>query len=230
MADLSALENIASRLACYQACIFISANAVQSAWPTLTARQPWPESLTAAVVGPGTAQVLRRLDVTRIVLPQAQFDSESLLALPLFRPDLCEGRAFALIRGEGGRDLIARALRERGARVDEACTYERSLDSGAVSSVQELLLRECVAKDRLSAMIVTSSESLERFMKATPPPLAQTIRNMHIIAPHERIALLARSLGFEKVTVCGGGDDGILKFLQTYNGSSSTDEPGMEAQ
>ena len=66
-------------------------------------------------------------------------------------------------------------------------------------------------------MIVTSSESLQRFIKAAPEVLAQAVRKFCIIAPHERIVQEAHSLGFEQVRLCDGGDDGILNFLQTYN-------------
>lgn len=223
VADLSALEKIARRLTAYQACIFISANAVQSAWPVLTGKHPWPETLVGAAVGPGTTRILRELGVPRVVLPEARYDSEGLLSLPLFSPEQCRGRAFALIRGEGGRDLIARTLQDRGAQVDEATTYERSLHPDAITSVQQLL-----AQDMPAAMIVTSSESLQRVIRAAPEQLATMMRQRCLIAPHERIAQAGRSLGFERVFVTAGGDDGILKFLQTYNQSSLSDEPGMD--
>ena len=220
VADLSDLENIAARLETYQACIFVSANAVHSAWPTLTRHQPWPETLAGGVVGPGSARALREFGVGRVLQPERHFDSEGLLALPVFVPAQCQGKSFALIKGDGGRDLIARTLRERGAQVDEAVTYARSLDPDAVSRVAQLL------QDQLSAIIVTSSESLKLFMNAAPLNLVQALSSLRIFAPHERIADVARSLGFTKTIVCSGGDDGILGFLQTYNEPSITDAPG----
>ena len=223
VANLSDLENIAARLETYEACIFVSANAVHSAWPTLTCRQPWPEKLAAAVVGPGSARVLSELGVRRVLQPSVRFDSEGLLALPEFAPAQCQGKTFALIRGEGGRDLIARTLRERGAQVDEASTYQRSLNTEAVSRVTALL------QDQPSAIIVTSSESLKRFMNAASSDLVRALSSLCVLAPHERIAEVALSLGFIKTIVCSGGDEGILEFLQTYNQSSLTDAHGMEA-
>lgn len=228
LADLHDLEQIAGQLSTYQACIFISANAVQAAWPILTRQHPWPATLTAATVGPGTAQVLRNLGVSRIVLPAAHFDSEGLLALPLFASAQCQGQAIALIRGEGGRDLIANALRARGARVDEASTYERTLHPRAINAMQQLMHQSLSAQDRPSAMIVTSSESLLRLERAAPAELLRAMQQVPIIAPHARIAQAAHTLGFTQVFVSEGGDDGILKFLQTYNGSSLTDAPGTD--
>jgi uroporphyrinogen-III synthase len=210
--DLVDLGCIAAHIETYQACIFVSANAVHSAWSLLTGQQPWPESLAAAVVGPGTARVLRKFGVSHVVQPEVQFDSEGLLALPFFSSEQCEGRAFALIRGEGGRDLIARTLRERGGRVDEATVYQRSLDPDAVMSALRLM-----DTDQPSAMIVTSSESLQRFLMAAPDSLAQVMRRLTMVVPHARIAQTATDLGYENVVVCEGGDEGILRFLRTYN-------------
>ena len=210
--DLQDLEKIAASLDRYRACVFVSANAVQAAWPVLTRQNSWPDALPAAVVGPGTARVLRELGVRHILQPETQFDSEGLLALPYFAPDQCQGGAFALIRGEGGRDLMASTLRARGASVDEASVYQRSLGTQAVDAVAQLCLH-----DRPSAMIITSSESLDRFMQAASLALAQAVRDVQMIVPHARIAQTARSLGFSKVTICDGGDEGILRFLRTYN-------------
>lgn len=221
--DLTALEAIAKQLKNYEAVVFISANAVQMAMPVLTREEPWPNRLAAAVVGPGTARVLRGLGVGQILMPVERYDSEGLLALPELAPNRCEGRRFALIKGEGGRDLITRTLRDRGAQVDEATTYQRSLDIAAVGALQALMV-----KDKPTAMIVTSSESLERFMRAAPATLASAVKQVAIIAPHERIAHCAIHLGFKDVHQCAGGDEGILTFLQTYNGSSSTGELGMD--
>ena len=221
--DLSDLEHIAEHLAGYRACLFVSANAVHSAWPVLTGHHPWPECLAAAVVGPGTARVLRQLGVSQVLQPEVRFDSEGLLSLPFFAPEHCQGRTFALIRGEGGRDLIARSLRERGGQVDEAGVYERSLALEAITAVAQLM-----AVDQPSAMIVTSSESLQRLMASAPDVLAHELHRLNVIVPHERIAQAAFSLGYKNVVVCAGGDEGILRFLQSYNEQSLTDEPGME--
>ena len=163
-------------------------------------------------MGPGTARVLRDLGLRHVLQPEIQFDSEGLLALPCFAPEQCRGGAFALIRGEGGRDLLASTLRARGASVDEASVYQRSLDIQAVDAVAQLFLH-----DRPVAMIVTSSESLDRFVQAAPFTLTQAVRDVQLIVPHARIAQAARSLGFAKVAICDGGDEGILRFLRTYN-------------
>lgn len=216
--NYAALAQIAQQLLYYKACLFISANAVHMAWPTLVGAGKWPQALVAAAVGPGTAAALKALDVQSVILPEAQFDSEGLLAHPFFAPEHCLGQRFALIRGEGGRDTLAQTLRQRGARVDEATTYQRTLHPGAVLAVQSLLT---TAKPAL--WIVTSSESLTRLLTAMPLDLVQTLQQQTLVVPHARIAAAARALGFLRVIETQGGDAGILAFMQTYNEQTQPD-------
>lgn len=218
-ADVSALEQIASRLNDYHACIFISANAVYCAWPTLS-RAGWPASLTAATVGPGTSRALRALGVTQIIMPVHRFDSEGLLSEPYFAENACQGRSFALIRGEGGRDFLAKTLRSRGAQVDEVEAYRRSLHPGALDRLAAWLRNG--QDPAANTLIISSSESLQRVMAKADPAIVAALTTQHLLVSHERIAEAARRLGFKHVQTSAGGDDGLLDFLRSYNGTGKT--------
>lgn len=215
VADLSALQKIADHLSNYRACIFISANAAHIAWPTLVMghEQQWPKDVVAAVIGPGTARTLRTHGVAQVIVPTQRFDSEALLAEPYFSEAACHGQAFALIRGEGGRDFLAQSLRARGARVDEAAVYQRDLHPDALPKLHAWI-HESPAP---GALLISSSESLQRIMSTAPAELAAALKASAVLAPHERIAESARLMGFERVAVTHGGDEGILNYLQTYN-------------
>ena len=213
--EAPALAQIADRLAEYRAVIFISANAVRIAWPTLTrnAALVWPSNVAAATVGPGTTRELKARGVSHVVMPVRRFDSEGLLSEPFFAENLCRDQRFALIRGEGGRDVLAQTLRARGACVDEATVYQRGLHPLALQQ-----LRAWVNADPAPAMLlISSSESLERTMSAASDDLATALRALPLLVPHPRIAESARRLGFEQVAVSEGGDEGMLAYLQTYN-------------
>ena len=210
--DQSALERIAGRLADYRACIFISANAARIAWPALS-KAGWPQGVAGAAVGPGTARTLQALGVSEVVVPVSRFDSEGLLAEPFFTEDQCRDQAFALIRGEGGRDFLAQSLRARGALVDEAAIYRRSLHPQALSRLQAWL----DAGTGADTLLISSSESLQRIMGDAPQALADVLRKTPMVVPHSRIAEKARALGCSRLAVSAGGDDGMLAFLQTYN-------------
>lgn len=210
--DRAAIEHITGSLSAYTACIFISANAVRVAWPVLTkAGQGWPENLAAACVGPGTANVLRELGVAHVVMPRCRFDSEGLLAEPFFEESRCHGHAFAMIRGEGGRDFLAQSLRARGARVDEAAVYQRCLHPDVLSRLQNWV------DAGGGTLLVSSSESLQRVMSAAPQALRTRLQTLPILVPHSRIAECAYQLGFSDVTTSAGGDAGMLDYLRSYN-------------
>ena len=207
-----ALNAVAQRLNHYRAVLFVSANAVQTSWPILTSKMPWPTSLAAATVGSGTGRVLRDLGVQQILMPEDRFDSEGLMTLPFFSAEKCRGQLFALIRGDGGRDFLARTLCARGGIVDEVASYQRHLNTDAVPALLRLYEQ---APPTLA--VISSSESLQRLMQVMPEELATRFRGITLIVPHERIADAALALGFERVTVTAGGDQGILDYLQTYN-------------
>lgn len=224
--NLAPLASIAHMLPDYAACIFISANAARIAWPMLS-QGGWPGDRVAACVGPGTAAVLRELGVQRIIMPESCFDSEGLLAEGIFVKAHCEGRAFALIRGEGGRDYLAQALRARGAHVDEASVYRRQLHPDAVERLQTWLHLQTDPANVM--LIVSSSDSLQRVISAADQALASRLKQLPVLVPHGRIAEIACQLGFNHVETTAGGDNGLLDYLRSYNGSSTTtltDETG----
>ena len=212
-ADMSALQAIADRLDHYRACLFVSANAVRCAWPAL-ANRGWPPQLAAATVGPGTANVLHDLGVAQIVVPPRRFDSEGLLAESFFAQDQCHGQAFALIRGEGGRDFLAQNLRARGAQVDEAAVYRRRLHPAALARLADWLAAGGAAP---STLLISSSESLQRVLADAEPLLIDQLRRVTLLVPHPKIATCAQQLGFLQVLTSAGGDAGLLEALCSYN-------------
>jgi uroporphyrinogen-III synthase len=213
--DLSGLKKMANELTGYRACIFISANAVKAAWPILSAANPagWPTTVAAAAVGPGTAAVLRAYGVAQVVQPERQYDSEGLLSEPFFAEMSCHGQAFALIRGEGGRDFLAQSLRARGARVDDVAVYRRQPHPEALQRLQTWL----DAGSETGMLLISSSESLQGIVSTASADLVASLQTLPVLAPHPRIAESARQMGFLHVTVCDGGDAGLLRYLQTYN-------------
>lgn len=138
-------------LACYDTLIFTSPNAVESALHKLGASLP--ESATIACIGQKTAQSLQRFGVRVSIVPNAVFNSEALLAEPEFQQ--MQGRRVAIIRGEGGRDLLRSTLSLRGAGVDYIDVYRR------ICPAQNLLpLLKFQQRGQLDIIALTSAESL----------------------------------------------------------------------
>ena len=185
--------------------VFISSNAVQQGMPRIAARFPQlPPNLRFAAIGPATAQELTRYGVEQVLTPAARFDSESLLALPELQ-DMRQQRV-VIVRGIGGRELLADTLRERGAEVAFAECYRRvnpQSDAGELSELWQ--------NGRLHALVVTSSEALRNLLHIAPD--AQWLKDIRVCVNHARIAEAASAHGLKVALADAPGDTAMLQCL-----------------
>jgi uroporphyrinogen-III synthase len=204
----AALDACIADLDAYRGAIFISPNAARHGLAALRARRELPPGLDCYALGPGTAQALTAAGVEGVRTPP-QHDSEGLLALPALQA--VAGQRWLIVRGVGGRELLAETLRARGARVDYAECYRRvrpDADAGA------LLARW--AQNRIDAVVVSSAETLHNLAAMLGEAGAIPLRTTPLFVPHEKIAAAARALGVQTVVVCSGGDDGTLQGLVNW--------------
>ncbi|MDR2189623.1 MAG: uroporphyrinogen-III synthase [Azonexus sp.] len=211
-ADPASLAAAAKKLAAYDWAVFVSPNAVAHALPTLLAHGPWPSGLRPATVGPGTARALAAQGVTNCLAPSERFDSEALLALPELAAERVAGRRVAIFRGDGGRELLAEALRERGASVDFIPCYRRLPPAGGAQT-----LLAAWRGGRLDALTVSSSEALRYLLDMLDAEGRAWLQKTPLFVPHARIAETARELGLDKIILSGGADAGIMAALLLYN-------------
>jgi uroporphyrinogen-III synthase len=111
----------------YCAVIVVSKPAARVALQLLDQYAPAVPALPWFSVGAATAQVLadQGLDVS---YPEVGDDSEALLEVPRLREAVAIADARVLIlRGQGGRELLAERLRGQGASVDYLELYRRFL-------------------------------------------------------------------------------------------------------
>ncbi|PKO87364.1 MAG: uroporphyrinogen III synthase [Betaproteobacteria bacterium HGW-Betaproteobacteria-12] len=210
--DPQPLAEAAAQLAQYAWAVFISPNAVDYALPTLLAYAPWPASLRPAAVGQGTVRALAAHGVGGCIAPRERFDSEALLALPELAAERVAGTRVAIFRGDGGRELLADTLRERGAMVDCITCYRRSAPS---SGCQPLL--DAWRAGGLDALAVSSSEGLRYLLALLDDEGRQHLQATPLFVPHARIAETARELGLSNIILSGAADAGILAALLAYN-------------
>lgn len=211
-ADLQPLAEAAALLADYVLAVFISPNAVDYALPALLARGPWPAGLTPAAVGQGTVRALAAHGITGCIAPTERFDSEALLELPALAADRVAGQRVAIFRGDGGRELLADTLRERGATVDCIPCYRRSGPSDGVAP-----LLAAWRAGRLDALTVSSSEGLRHLVDLLDTDGRAWLQNTPVFVPHARIAENARALGLSNIILTDAADAGILAGLRAYN-------------
>lgn len=210
--DPAPLAAAVARLADYALAVFISPNAVDYSLPAILARGPWPAALTPAAVGQGTVRALAARGIGGTVAPVERFDSEALLELPELQADRVAGRRVAIFRGDGGRELLADTLRERGATVDCIPCYARSAPAAGAAP---LLARWREAG--IDAFTVSSSEGLRYLVDMLDGEWRVRLAATPVFVPHARIADNAAALGLARVVLTAPADAGIIEGLCTYN-------------
>jgi uroporphyrinogen-III synthase len=210
-ADPARLEEILGRLNQFDLAIFVSPTAVARAFERLGASRSWPERLRAASVGQGSARALADRGIREVIAPSDQSDSEALLALPALQA--VAGKRIVIFRGEGGRELMAQTLVQRGAIVEYAECYRRAKPQ---ADIAPLLLQH--SRQKFSAIVLTSRESLAN-LRDMLGDAWDSFKPVPAFVPHERIAEAARNLGMHSVHVTSGGDAGtmqaMIKFFQS---------------
>jgi uroporphyrinogen-III synthase len=213
--DYSAFDETIDQLDSFDWAIFISSNAVEHGMPRLLARRGLPPQLQFAAIGPVTAAELAKFGVIHTLTPQGRFDSESLLALPEFAE--MHGKRCLIFRGQGGRELLANALKRRGASVSFAECYRRVNPSHDISELTRLW-----QNGTLDALVVTSSEALRNLLDLFAHALLSKtlerdwLKEVPIFVNHPRIAETASKHGLQAITTQEPGDNGMLATLVNW--------------
>ncbi|MDR0441126.1 MAG: uroporphyrinogen-III synthase [Candidatus Accumulibacter sp.] len=208
-----AVDEAFARLDAFSLVIFISPNAAAFALGRLKTRRPWPAGLAAGAIGPGTAKTLRDAGIAEVIVPRGRYDSEALLALDALQAERVAGRAVLILRGEGGRELLAETLRARGAQVECAACYRRAAPADGAFLVS--LLRN----NALDAVTLSSSEGLRNLMQLLDTGAFGRLSALPVFVPHQRIAEEAARLGLSRVALAGPTDGGLVAGLCSYRWS-----------
>ena len=115
------------------------------------------------------------------------------------------GRRVLILRGNDGRDLIARTLASRGALVHYCATYERhypDLDGDA-------LTRHWQAAG-LDSLLITSGELLQRLLALVPGPQHPWLYDRLLVVPSPRVAEMAEGAGFTRIVIAQGASNQAL--------------------
>lgn len=199
-ADPAAVQQQMERAAAYQLLIFISANAVEYAFDLLPDSLPLAQQIAA--VGSATAAALRERGLDPTLVPADHFDSESLLALPQLQA--MQGKRVLIIRGNGGRELLADTLRQRGASVDYAEVYQRRLP---VRSADNLI----AGWSRLVDIVtVTSREVFDNLLKMLGEAGLPLLQQTPLVVVSERLAEHAASRGCGHIQLATNASDQAL--------------------
>ena len=162
--------------------------------------QTWPH-IDYFAVGQASADAFAEVGIQ--ALCPADPRSEGLLALPALQG--VSGRRVLILRGNDGRDLIARTLASRGALVHYCATYERhypDLDGDA-------LTRHWQAAG-LDSLLITSGELLQRLLALVPGPQHPWLYDRLLVVPSPRVAEMAEGAGFTRIVIAQGASNQAL--------------------
>ncbi|AUU88640.1 MULTISPECIES: uroporphyrinogen-III synthase [Enterobacteriaceae] len=169
----------------------------------------WPLQPRYFAIGRSTALALHTASGIEVRYPLDQEISEVLLQLPELQN--IQGKRALILRGNGGRELLGETLVARGAQVEFCECYQRcgKLYDGA----QEAMRWHTRGVDTI---VVTSGEMLQQLFTLIPLWYRENwLLRCRLLVVSERLANLARELGWQDIQVAENADnDALLRALQ----------------
>ena len=203
------------RLEEFDLAVFVSPSAVECAFARIK-----HAGVPVAAVGSGTRRALQALGAREVLAPETGADSEALLALPEFHE--VAGKRILIVRGEGGRELLADTLAARGARTEYLECYRRMLPHADIAPL-------IAAWDRgeVDALTVSSTASLDNLVTLLGVP---RLAAKPLFVNHGRVAERAREVGIPELVVAGPGDEETAEALVAYFASRAMDNSQEDTQ
>ncbi|HLU62035.1 MAG TPA: uroporphyrinogen-III synthase [Gammaproteobacteria bacterium] len=184
--------------------VFVSAAAIEHAPRAL---REIAANARLATVGEGTARALRSAGLAVEIVPDRQ-ESEGLLDAPAFRE--MRGRRVWIVRGRGGRELLADTLRKRGAEVQFIEVYERQVPEASVTP-----LMDWWRAGRVDAIVTGSAAGLANLYEMLDEEGRRFLRNSQLVVPTARMLKLAHEFDIRPppVVAATASDDALLDAL-----------------
>ncbi|WP_338883681.1 uroporphyrinogen-III synthase [Xenorhabdus sp. TH1] len=209
-ADLPLLPQKLQWLSAGDRVFLLSKNAVHYANEQLIqSGQSWPEQLSYYGIGKSTSLMFHQLTGLEIFYSKQGETSEDLLQLSTLQS--VDNKKILLLRGNGGREVIASTLRLRGGVVDYCECYSRQpvkYDTADFSRHWQ----QCGIK----TIVVTSGEMLQLLYNlVTDSDGKAWLLNCKLIVVSERLAHIAQTLGWQTIQVAKSADnDALIQALE----------------
>lgn len=169
----------------------------------------WSKSISYYAIGRTTGLLFHRVSSLPVIYPQDGETSENLLNLPALQN--IAGKKALILRGNGGREILAKTLQERGADVTYCECYQRGqiyYDGNEQSSSWQ--------RAGIDTLVVTSGEMLQQLYTLVPDYYRGSwLLRCNLVVVSERLAILARQLGWSTIRVADNADnDALIRALQ----------------
>jgi len=206
-ADPRAAAALLHEIASFDIAVFVSANAVEQAFALAPGLAKGLRKVCA--VGAATARALQAHGRGEVIVPEDAADSEALLRVPQLQD--VQAQHVLIVRGEGGRGLLAETLEQRGAHVRRAECYRRARPSG---NAGELL--EQWQAGGIDAVVAMSAQTLDNLWELIGENGHKLLLITPLFVPHPRIAAVAMRYGIVDVAITDGGDEGVVRGLSAW--------------
>lgn len=156
--------------------IYVSANAVRFGLASAG-------DAKIAAIGPATARIIEELGHTVDIRSPEGFNSEDLLATTELQD--VDGKVIRIIRGNGGRELLARTLRGRGATVEYLEVYRRQVPEYSpadIAAVEKQLLA-----GEIDIVTIMSVDSFVNLIALLPSTCLEVLRSTPLVTPAARV-------------------------------------------
>jgi len=188
----------------YDFIFFISANAVNFALKLIDGKIEQLQHTSIVAVGKATTQALAKVGLNNVLSPKQGFNSEAVLALP--ECQLMSGARCLIVRGDGGRELLANTLRARGATVDYIEVYEKVVPQQSCEQVKTYLWNKDIA-----AILIYSAVALDNLMLLlADDKLKESLLSTPLVVISSRVSLAAKKIGFKQIIVAAESSDAAM--------------------
>ena len=156
--------------------VFVSGNAVRFGLDHAGAAK-------VAAIGPATAALIEELGREVDIRSPSGYNSEHLLATPELQD--VDGKVVRIIRGNGGRELLATTLRERGATVEYLPVYSREVPAYSDEDIEPI----CAlwAGGEIDVVTIMSVETLVNLVELLPRDCREALGKTPLVTPATRV-------------------------------------------
>lgn len=206
--------------------IFISQDAV---WALKESNPTLPKSASYFAVGDSTALALQEAFSRKAKVPKSH-DSEGLLELPPLKQ--VEQQNIVLVKGESGRPLLAKTLKERGAFLNPLVVYRRDSASENSDKNADHWLSQWQT-DGIDTIVVTSNSAVDAIFNSQNKQHLAWLKGLSYCVASPRIAshLQQQGVDTQKITTAtGASTSAISACFPSQQGSKMSDKPKATSQ
>ncbi|MFT5161880.1 MAG: uroporphyrinogen-III synthase [Alteromonadaceae bacterium] len=162
-------------------------------------------------VGQSTADRLQVWTNKKVLIPVLE-TSEGLLALELLQSEQVKGKNIVIVRGVGGRELLAEQLQSRGAHVTYWQLYQRlTIDSQGEQWFAQWQLQ------KINCIVITSAQILDVVLTSLPAEAKDWLQGIIWVVASQRIGEAAQQWGIAAnkiINANGAGDSAVVAQIK----------------